>query len=60
MNVFQADEQTFWNVEYMQTFQSRLIVVSVCSDSHFAFSSSSSAVPYRNVITDLEIGFALV
>lgn len=59
MNVFQADEQTFWNVEYMQTFQSRLIVVSVCFDSDFTF-SSSSAVSYRNVITDLEIEFALI
>lgn len=60
MNVFQADEQTFWNVEYMQTFQSRLIVVFVCFDSDFAFFSSSSAVSYRNVIPDLEIEFALV
>lgn len=47
------------HVEYMQTLQSRIIVVAVCSDSHFAFTSSSPA-PYRNVITDIEIEFAFV
>lgn len=47
------------NVEYMQTLQSRIIVVSVCSDSDFAF-SFSSPVPYRKMITDIEIEFAFI
>lgn len=60
LNVFQAEEKKFFlNVEYMQTLQSRIIVVSVCSDSDFAF-SLSSPVPYRNMITDIEIEFASI